>query len=83
MAESKEGQISRLMEEGLRHYGEGRMGQAAGCWREVLHLEPGHPGAQDYLRSAGFDTGEIELLEVVGEEDAESAGRRPGAVSQG
>jgi hypothetical protein len=69
MTKTKAGQISRLMEEGLHHYGEGRMGQAAGCWREVLHLEPGHPGAQDYLRSAGFDTGEMELLEVVGEED--------------
>ena len=70
MAESKEEQISQLMEEGLRHYGEGRMDQAAGCWREVLRLEPGHSEAQDYLRSAGLDPGEIELLEVVGEADA-------------
>jgi len=70
MAESKEEQISQLMEEGLRHYGEGRNRQAAGCWREVLQLEPGHPEAQDYLRSAALDTSEIELSEVVGEEDA-------------
>jgi len=70
MAESKEEQISRLMEEGLRHYGEGRTDQAAGCWREVLQLEPVHPEARDYLRSAGLDTGEIGLSEVVGEEDA-------------
>ena len=70
MSETTEEQISRLMEEGLHHYGEGRMGQAAACWREVLDLEPGHPGAQDYLRSAGFDTGEIEPLEDVGEDDA-------------
>jgi len=69
MNQTQEDQISRLLEEGLHHYGEGRISQAAGCWREVLHLEPDHPGAQDYLRSAGFNTIEIELLEVVGEED--------------
>jgi hypothetical protein len=70
MAESKEGRVSRLMEEGLRHYGEGQMDQAAACWREVLRLEPGHPGARDYLATAGFGTGEIELAEVSGEWDA-------------
>jgi tetratricopeptide (TPR) repeat protein len=69
MSESKEEQISRLMEEGLLHYGEGRMDEAGDCWREVLRLEPGHPEALDYMRSAGFDTGEIELSEVVGEAD--------------
>jgi tetratricopeptide (TPR) repeat protein len=69
MAESKEGQISHLMEEGLRHYGEGRTEQAAACWQEVLRLDPEHPGAQDYLGSAGFDTGEIELFEASGEAD--------------
>ena len=70
MAESREGLISRLMEEGLRHYGEGQMDQAAGCWREVLRLEPGHPEAEDYLRSAGFDDSEIELSMASGEGDA-------------
>jgi len=70
MAESKEGQIAHLMEEGLLHYGEGRIDQAAGCWREVLRLEPEHLEAQDYLRTAGLDTGEIELFEASGEGDA-------------
>jgi tetratricopeptide (TPR) repeat protein len=70
MTESKEEQISHLMEEGLCHYGEGRMDQAAACWREVLRLEPAHPGAQDFLGTAGFDTGEIELFEASGEGDA-------------
>jgi tetratricopeptide (TPR) repeat protein len=70
MAESKEVLISRLMEEGLRHYGEGHMDQAAGCWQEVLRLEPDHLEAQDYLQTAGFDTGEIELSEATGEGDA-------------
>jgi tetratricopeptide (TPR) repeat protein len=69
MNETKDRRISQLMEEGLRQYGEGQSEQAAECWREVLRLEPGHPGAEDYLRSAGFDTGEIELSEVVGAED--------------
>jgi tetratricopeptide (TPR) repeat protein len=70
MAESKEGRVSRLMKEGLRHYGEGQMDQAAACWREVLRLEPGHPGARDYLTTAGFETDEIELAETSGEGDA-------------
>jgi tetratricopeptide (TPR) repeat protein len=70
MAESKEGQISHLMEEGLRHYGEGRMDRAAACWREVLRLDPDHPEARDYLGTAGFDNGEIELCETSGEGDA-------------
>jgi tetratricopeptide (TPR) repeat protein len=70
MTESNEEQISHLMEEGLRHYGEGRMDRAAACWREVLRLEPAHPGAQDFLGTAGFDTGEIELFEASGEGDA-------------
>ncbi len=84
MAESTQDQIADLLEEGLCHYGEGRMEQAAECWREVLRLEPGHPGAEDYLRTAGFDTGgtdapgasgeeesaEIDLFEASGEEDS-------------
>lgn len=70
MTESKEAIISRLMEEGLHHYGEGRMDQAAGCWREVLRLDPGHPQAEDYLRTAGFDDGEVELSLASGEADA-------------
>jgi tetratricopeptide (TPR) repeat protein len=70
MDEPKEVLISRLMEEGLRYYGEGQMEQAAGCWQEVLRLEPDHPEAQDYLETAGFDTGEIELSETTGEGDA-------------
>jgi tetratricopeptide (TPR) repeat protein len=70
MAESKEGQISHLMEEGLRHYGEGRMDRAAACWREVLRLAPDHPEARDYLGSAGFGSGEVELSRTRGEGDA-------------
>ena len=45
------------------------MDQAAECWQEVLRLDPAHPGAQDFLGTAGFDTGEIELFEASGEED--------------
>ena len=70
MAESKDVLISRLMEEGLEHYGEGRMDRAAECWREVLRLEPGHPEAEDYLRTAGFDEDEVLLSQASGEEDA-------------
>ena len=70
MAESKEELISRLMEEGLQHYGEGRMDRAAGCWREVLRIEPGHPEAEDYLRTAGFEEDEVLLSQTTGEGDA-------------
>jgi tetratricopeptide (TPR) repeat protein len=69
MAESKEAQICHLMNEGLRHYGEGQMDQAAACWREVLRLDPEHPGARDYLLSAGFETGAIEPFGGSGEEE--------------
>jgi tetratricopeptide (TPR) repeat protein len=70
MGESKEVLISRLMEEGLRYYGEGQMEQAAECWQEVLRLDPDHPEAHDYLETAGFDDGAIELSETTGEGDA-------------
>lgn len=70
MAEPTEDQIADLLEEGLCHYGEGRMEQAAECWREVLRLEPGHPGAEDYLLTAGFDTGGTDASAALGEEDS-------------
>ena len=70
MADSTEERISRLMEAGLRHYGEGRVRQAAGCWREALHLDPEHGEARDYLRNAGIDADPFEPSEASGERDA-------------
>jgi tetratricopeptide (TPR) repeat protein len=69
MDEDKEGRISQLLKEGLRYYGDGRMTQASECWREVLRLEPDHSAAQDYLRSAGRCSDEVEQTEVAGDED--------------
>ena len=46
------------------------MDRAAGCWREVLRIEPGHPEAEDYLRTAGFDEDEVLLSQTSGERDA-------------
>jgi hypothetical protein len=69
MSESKEERISRLMEEGLRHHGEGRTDQAAACWHQVLCLDPGHSGALDSLRSARSRSEAIGPSEDVERED--------------
>ena len=50
--------ISRLMAEGLEHYGQDRVDEAAKCWRAVLRLQPDHEEARDYLVSAGLDPNE-------------------------
>lgn len=53
MLEEKRERISRLLREGLDHYGEGRSAEAVRAWNEVLHLDPSHAEASDYLASAG------------------------------
>lgn len=49
MEESREQRIARLLQEGLDHYGEGRVGEAERCWGEVLFLDPENAEARDYL----------------------------------
>jgi tetratricopeptide (TPR) repeat protein len=63
-------QISRLMEKGLRHYGEGLVEQAAACWNEVLELDPDHQEARGYLRNAGLDGGDVKAAETSGNGEA-------------
>lgn len=70
MTGSKAVQISRLMEKGLRHYGEGLVEQAAACWNEVLELDPDHQEARGYLRNAGLDGGEAQGSEASGNGEA-------------
>jgi hypothetical protein len=53
MLEGKRERISRLLREGLDHYGEGRNAEAVRAWNEVLFLDPFHAEANDYLASAG------------------------------
>ncbi len=53
MLEGKRERISRLLREGLDHYGEGRNAEAVRAWNEVLYLDPSHAEASDYLASAG------------------------------
>jgi hypothetical protein len=53
MLEGKRERISRLLREGLDHYGEGRSAEAVRAWNEVLYLDPSHAEASDYLASAG------------------------------
>jgi hypothetical protein len=52
MAESRPDQIARLLQEGLNHYGEDRVGPAILAWREVLTLAPENPEALDYIQTA-------------------------------
>lgn len=57
MAESKEQQIARLLQEGLDHYGEGRPEEAGRCWGEVLFLDPDNADARDYMESLEEEPG--------------------------
>ncbi|MCZ6785444.1 MAG: hypothetical protein O7G30_19280 [Proteobacteria bacterium] len=52
MSESKEERVSRLLNEGLEHYGMGEVAKAILVWEEVLVLEPKSADAVDYIRTA-------------------------------
>jgi hypothetical protein len=52
MEESKEERISRLVREGLDHYGFGCVTEAILAWKEVLSLDPDHREAKDYIKTA-------------------------------
>ncbi len=52
MEESKQEKISRLLREGLDHYGIGCVTEAMLAWKEVLTLDPDHCEAQDYIKTA-------------------------------
>lgn len=47
--------IARLLQEGLDHYGEGRVAEAEACWGEVLFLDPENTEARDYLQTLEED----------------------------
>jgi tetratricopeptide (TPR) repeat protein len=44
--------LNRLLADGLEHYLNGRLRDAAGVWQEVLRLDPANARAREYLRSA-------------------------------
>jgi hypothetical protein len=73
MSESKEDQIARLLQEGLDHYGEDRIGDAILAWREVLSMDPGNVAAQDYIQS-------VERRKVPRPEQSEQTVRAVDAV---
>ena len=52
MDESKKDKISRLLREGLDHYGLGSVGEAILVWKQILTLDPGNVEAEDYIRTA-------------------------------
>ena len=52
MDESKEDKISRLLREGLDHYGLGSVGEAILVWKQILVLDPGNAEAEDYIQTA-------------------------------
>ena len=51
MEERTQERIARLLQEGLDHYGEGRIEEAERCWGEVLFLDPENREARDYLQT--------------------------------
>jgi hypothetical protein len=52
MANSKEMQVSGLLQQGLEFYGTGDVARAFLLWREALELDPGNEEALDYMRDA-------------------------------
>ena len=44
--------VTRLKNEGLNHYSEGRLDQAIRCWNEALEISPGDPEIEKFLRRA-------------------------------
>lgn len=52
MPESSEEKIARLVQEGLDHYGFGDISDAILAWKQVLAIEPDHPQARDYIKTA-------------------------------
>jgi hypothetical protein len=52
MAEPKEDKISRLLREGLDHYGLGSVAEAILIWEQILELDPDNAEAGDYLQTA-------------------------------
>jgi hypothetical protein len=52
VAESKEDQITRLLAEGLEHYGCDEIAPAIEAWRGVLALDPRNTEALDFLQTA-------------------------------
>jgi len=52
MTQSKTDQIARLLQEGLDHYGEDRIGDAILAWKAVLSLDPGNAEALDFIQTA-------------------------------
>lgn len=44
--------LDRLLAEGLEHYLNGRLRDAAAAWQDVLRFEPANVRAREYLRSA-------------------------------
>jgi hypothetical protein len=52
MGESKSQAITRLLAEGLDHYGDDAIGKAIQAWRRVLELDPRNAEALDYIQTA-------------------------------
>ncbi|MAE95727.1 MAG: hypothetical protein CL910_13810 [Deltaproteobacteria bacterium] len=53
MSDSTGRSVAQWLSEGLEQLAAGEPEKAAGLWRRVLEVEPGHPVALDYLASVG------------------------------
>lgn len=59
MDDATEKKIGELMSQGLDLYGMDQTERAVSCWLQVLALDPEHPEAKDFLRTAGYEGPEL------------------------
>ena len=52
MAQANEGNVAKLLQQGLELYGTGEVARAFMLWNEALELDPGNEEALDYIRDA-------------------------------
>jgi protein O-GlcNAc transferase len=61
--------VDDLLRRGVGHHQAGRLGEAEGCYRDVLEASPGHPDALHYLGLIEFQRGNfaaaVELIEAA------------------
>jgi len=55
--------VQELLNRGLDHYGFNETQDAIRCWREVLLMDPGNSDAEDYLKAAGANEKESNVVD--------------------
>lgn len=68
-----DGDVKLLLTQGLEHYLNGRLREAASAWQQVLRIDPSNARAREYLRSALHEHGPLRKREAANQ--AAGAGR--------